>query len=799
MNANLILKRKVHLAVGAAIAILIAMGVLSYRATVASSQSDEWVRHSLEVLENLQDIAFAMVSIESNTRAFGLTGDQVYLQTTDMNIESVWQHFTSVGHLTADNTRQQARLPYLKVLIDRKIEFIKMIRTARLAGNTEEADRQGQSGRGRVMMNDFLAQIQDMRAEEQGLLAQRIVESRHRSEVVKAVLVFGTVLALLITAIASWIVERDSQRRAIAEEARDDAEEKLFEEKERAQVTLNSIGDAVACTDISGRLTFLNAVAEKMAGWSWQEAADHQMPEVLRILNGMSREAVPDLMALAISCDRTIHLPANSVLIRKDGFEIPIEDSVAPIHDRQKNVTGAVIVFRDVSATRAAALQISYSAEHDFLTKLPNRVLLNDRIRQAIALSQRHKRSVAILFLDLDGFKHINDSLGHQAGDKLLQSVAVRLIDCVRASDTVSRQGGDEFVVLLSEVDQPENAMVTAKRILNDVAMSHSIDGRDLYVTTSIGVSVYPDDGLDAETLIKNADTAMYQAKENGRQGIEFFKPAMNVKAIERHSIEVGLRRALEQQEFTLHYQPKIDLKTGAITGAEALIRWTDPTQGLISPATFIPIAEACGLIQAIDAWVLLAACEQFSSWQQEGLPKITIGINVSAREFQDEEFANDLFTVLDRTGVFPNDIELELTERVFMYHPDTTAAVLRTLRAKGIKIAIDDFGTGYSSLSYLRKFPVDKLKIDQSFIHQISTGGGDRVLVATVIRMAQSLKLQVIAEGVETLDQLRFLKAHQCDEAQGYYFSPPVPAQQFASLLKSGISWIDCIREPDI
>ena len=299
-------------------------------------------------------------------------------------------------------------------------------------------------------------------------------------------------------------------------------EEALFEEKERAQVTLNCIGDAVACTDIAGNITFLNVVAEKLTGWSWQEAAAGPWPMSSASWTPQAREAIPDPMEMAVERDRTVHLPANCILVRRDGFEIPIEDSVAPIHDREGQATGAVIVFRDVSAARAMALQITHSAEHDFLTGLPNRMLLNDRISQAIALAQRHVKQVAVLFLDLDGFKHINDSLGHPIGDKLLQSIAKRLVDCVRASDTVSRQGGDEFVVLLSEVEQAEDAAITARRMLQAVAEPHSIDQHDLHVTTSIGVSIYPDDGSDAETLIKNADTAMYQAKENGRQSFSF-------------------------------------------------------------------------------------------------------------------------------------------------------------------------------------------------------------------------------------------------------------------------------------
>jgi diguanylate cyclase (GGDEF)-like protein/PAS domain S-box-containing protein len=571
-------------------------------------------------------------------------------------------------------------------------------------------------------------------------------------------------------------------------------EEALFVEKERAQVTLNSIGDAVACTDVSGHLTFLNIVAERLTGWSWQEAAGKPMIEVFRILDTTNHESIPNPMDMAVGRDQIQHLPLHSILIRRDGFEIPIEDSVAPIHDREGQVTGAVIVFRDVSAARAMALQITHTAEHDFLTGLPNRVLLNDRIDRAIALASRHQKRVAVLFLDLDGFKFINDSLGHPIGDGLLQSVAKRLVGCVRGSDTVSRQGGDEFVVLLSEVQHSEDAAISARRMLQAVAEAHSVDHHDLHVTTSIGVSVYPDDGLDAEALIKNADTAMYQAKENGRQSYQFFAQAMNVRAVERQSIEESLRRAVERKEFTLHYQPKINLCTGVISGAEALLRWTHPTRGSIAPAQFIPVAEACGLILPIGAWVLREACKQARAWVDAGLPATTVSVNVSAMEFRNDNFLDGVFAVLRETGVDPRSLELELTESALMTRPESTAAILRTLRERGVQVAIDDFGTGYSSLSHLRKFPVDALKIDQSFVQQLSATEADTALVAAVIRMAQSLNLRVVAEGVETPEQLAFLRAHQCDEAQGYYFSRPVPAYQFASLLKTGICEADLV-----
>ena len=440
------------------------------------------------------------------------------------------------------------------------------------------------------------------------------------------------------------------------------------------------------------------------------------------------------------------------------------------------------------SAALAMARQMAHSAEHDFLTGLPNRMLLNDRVGQAIALAARHVKKVAVLFLDLDGFKHINDSLGHQVGDKLLQSIAKRLVDCIRGSDSVSRQGGDEFVVLLLELEHAEDAAVTARRMLQAVAQPHSIGQHDLHVTASIGVSVYPDDGLDADTLIKNADTAMYQAKENGRRSFQFFKPAMNVRAVERQFIEEGLRGALERQEFALHYQPKVNLTTGAITGAEALIRWTHPARGSISPADFIPVAEDCGLILPIGAWVLREACAQARIWMDAGLPVASMAVNVSAMEFRAENFLENLFAVLAETGLDPKSLELELTESVLMKHAASAAAILQTLRESGMRVTVDDFGTGYSSLSYLRKFPVDALKIDQSFIRQISSAGNDTVIVKAVIGMGRSLKLRVIAEGVEKLEELAFLRAYRCDEAQGYYFSRPVPPQQFAMLLRSGI-----------
>jgi diguanylate cyclase (GGDEF)-like protein/PAS domain S-box-containing protein len=564
------------------------------------------------------------------------------------------------------------------------------------------------------------------------------------------------------------------------------AEEHLAQMEERYRGLLEAAPDAMVVVNHGGEIVLLNVQAEKQFGYRRDELLGQKVKNI--IPQGFAERLVADaLRPAAEALAQQIGTGIELIGRRKDGSEFPIEIMLSPLENAEGILVTAAI--RDITVRKKAEAQMIHSSEHDFLTGLPNRMVLNDRVNQAILLALRHRRKVAVLFLDLDGFKHINDSLGHPTGDKLLQSIAKRLVDCVRGSDTVSRQGGDEFVVLLSDEEHSEDAAVTARRMLRAVAEAHSIDRHDLHITSSVGVSVYPDDGMDAETLIKNADTAMYQAKENARESYQFFKPAMNARAVERQAIEEGLRRALERHEFAVHYQPKINLRTGEITGAEALLRWTHPIRGLVSPAQFIPIAEACGLILPIGNWVLREACQQARVWVDAGLPLGTMAVNISAIQLRDENFLEGIFAILQDTGLDPRFLELELTESVLMKHAESTASILRTLRAKGVQIAVDDFGTGYSSLSYLKKFPMDALKIDQSFVRQITTVPDETIIVAAVIGMGRSLKLRVVAEGVETQEQLAFLQAHQCDEAQGYYFSRPVLPQQFAKLLKTGIA----------
>jgi diguanylate cyclase len=429
-----------------------------------------------------------------------------------------------------------------------------------------------------------------------------------------------------------------------------------------------------------------------------------------------------------------------------------------------------------------ASAQMAFMAEDDFLTGLPNRALLTDRLAQSIVLARRHGTRVGLMYVDLDHFKNINDSLGHGVGDKLLQSVSLRLQSCVRSSDTVSRQGGDEFVVLLSEMTKGEDAAQAAEKLKRAMAAPHLIDGHRLHVTLSIGVSTFPDDGPDAESLMGNADLAMYNAKHNGRNGYRVFTADMNHRAVTRQSVEQSLHHALEHHEFVLEYQPKVDLKTNTITGAEALIRLQRGPE-LVGPQNFVSVAEESGLIVPIGRWVLHEACSQMATWLRDGLQLAQIAVNVSAIEFHGKEFLANLKAVLEETGLEPGRLELELTESGLIRDTLGTSATLAAIRALGGHVAIDDFGTGYSSLSYLRRFAIDTLKIDQSFVREIDAKN-ENPIVTAVIAMGLSLRYRVVAEGIETSEQLAFLGTHHCAEGQGYLFSRPVSAQAFEALL---------------
>lgn len=564
------------------------------------------------------------------------------------------------------------------------------------------------------------------------------------------------------------------------------AEEALFQEKELAEVTLKSIGDAVIRTNKLARVTYLNPVAEAMTGWRNEEAYDKPINEIFCVLDGHTQQPTLDPVQLVLTENRTLGLAANSILLSRNGSQAAIEDSAAPIRDRQGNVIGAVLVFHDVSESRAMAVRMTHLAQHDHLTGLPNRVMLHDRIVQTMMRAQRHGQRAALLFLDLDQFKHVNDSLGHMVGDQLLQEIARRLKTTVRAFDTVSRQGGDEFIVLLNEINGPGDVAHIAEKLLQSVAEPCDVDGNELSVTLSIGISMFPDDGNDVDTLMKSADAAMYHAKENGRNNYQFFTPNMHEKAMSRQKLENGLRRALRRSEFVLHYQPKLCLRTGDIVGIEALLRWQHPTEGLIAPASFIRVAEEGGLISAIGEWVLREACQSNQRWQQSGLLNVPIAVNISAVQFRDRNFLAQVAGILRDTGLDAHWLELELTESIVMQDSGRAEALLEELREMGVRLSIDDFGTGYSSLAYLRRFKIDALKIDQSFVQDVSSNADDRAIVSAIISMAKSLKQRVIAEGVETSDQMRFLTEQACDEVQGNCLCRPLAAAEFEAYVAS-------------
>ncbi|MFC7371458.1 EAL domain-containing protein [Fictibacillus iocasae] len=553
----------------------------------------------------------------------------------------------------------------------------------------------------------------------------------------------------------------------------------LSERKFRS--VIESANDAIILSDSSGRIISWNEGAEKMFGYMKQEALGSPLSI---IIPKKYQEAHSKGMQRYLETS-TPHVIGRSVELegrRKNDSVFPIELSLAAWSEDKLLYFSSII--RDITERKRTEEKMNQLVYLDPLTGLPNRMLLSDRFSHALKQASEHKTNLGILFLDIDRFKYINDTLGHAVGDQLLIQIAKILEQCTGAGHTVCRQGGDEFILLLADTTA-DKIMKTAQTVLAKFDSAIWVDDYELYVTPSIGISVYPSDGADMETLIKNADIAMYRVKEQGKNHFQFYTPEMNDRVMKEMQLEIGLRKALEQQEFELVYQPQIDVRTGTLTGAEALIRWHHPEWGTISPAEFIPIAEETGLILPIGEWVLREACLQNKKWQREGHPPIRISVNISSRQFQQNELVAMVQNILNTTELEPRYLELELTESIIQ---DSTHAVekMQQLKNMGIHLSIDDFGTGYSSLSYLKTFPINTLKIDRSFTSNIYNDPKDASLVETIITMAHNLDLKVIAEGVETQEQLSFLQQRQCNEAQGYYFSQPIASADMDKLLKN-------------
>jgi len=529
-------------------------------------------------------------------------------------------------------------------------------------------------------------------------------------------------------------------------------------------------------------IVYVNPAFERITGYSSQEVLGRNA----RLLQG-SDLAQPELISIraALHDER----PCRVVLrnYRKDGSMYWNELNIAPVRNDAGTVTHYIGVHSDITDAKTHQDELTRQANHDSLTGLPNRNLLWDRIDRACVRTQRYGDCAAVAFLDLDNFKVVNDSLGHSLGDHLLRAVAARLESSLRAMDTVARLGGDEFVLVLSDHKSAQSVSGELRRIVESFSQPFTVDGRDVFITASVGVALYPQDAKDPESLMKSAELAMYRAKESGRNAYQLYTAEMQTSVTERLALESKLRRALERGEFSLHYQPQVDLRTNRIFGCEALIRWNDAELGMIAPGKFIPLAEETGLIVPIGEWVVRTACLQTKAWQNAGLPTVTVAVNISARQFREKNLLQAVAKILAETGLDPAQLELEVTESVIMHDAQHVIAALQAFRDMGVKLSVDDFGTGYSSLSYLKRFPVDRLKIDQSFVRDITTDADDAAIAQAVITLGHTMNLRVIAEGVETPEQLAFLRRNQCDEMQGYLFGKPMPAHEFGKLLESG------------
>ncbi|RAU22149.1 histidine kinase [Paramagnetospirillum kuznetsovii] len=541
--------------------------------------------------------------------------------------------------------------------------------------------------------------------------------------------------------------------------------------------------DGIMILDAANRVEFVNPAFTHMTGYPPEEIIG-QTPSILK--SGRHDEAFYAHMYQSL--EKQDYWQGEIWNRRKNGEIYPEWLTINVIRDESGDISQYAAIFSDITERKKTEERIKNLAYYDVLTGLPNRRLFTDRLQLAIANAHRHQHLMAIMFLDLDLFKRINDSLGHGIGDQVLIETAARLGHCLREGDTVARLGGDEFTILLPEIDHIEDAAKLAERLIAHVKQPFIIEEHELYITTSIGIGVYPDDGDSVEALIKNADTAMYRAKDLGRNSFQLYTPAMNARSFERLSMEASLRHAVTRGEFKLVYQVKVDLDTGRMSGVEALVRWHHPEMGLVSPVDFIPLAEDMGVISDIGEWVLREACKQCKHWHDLGLPPVRIAVNVSALQFKETRVPEVVASALRETGLPPQYLELELTETVLMQRVDEVVVVLKELRAMGIRISIDDFGTGYSSLSYLKRMPIDALKVDRSFVNDIFDEN-DKVteegaeIVSTIISLAHNLKLKAIAEGVETAAQALFLHSKGCDEVQGFLISRPVSGEDLISL----------------
>ncbi len=568
---------------------------------------------------------------------------------------------------------------------------------------------------------------------------------------------------------------QDITNRQAAEQALRDSEERF-----RATFSLAAVG--IAHVSPSGRWLRVNDRLCRILGCSREELLEGDGPDI------------PHPRDLGIIAGQAQRLLAGDIddyelerhHVHRDGHAIWLHITVSLVHDDDGNPKYFIAVLEDISQRKGMEQQLVYQSQHDGLTGLPNRTLLRDRLELTLARAQRDGEMAAVMFLDVDRFKNINDSLGHDAGDEVVRQVARRIRDCLRKEDTVARLGGDEFAVVLPGILRAEDAGISARKLLESLSSPMMVNGRELFVTVSIGISIYPRDGADEQALLKNADTAMYQAKSTGRNTLQFYSQEMNALALQRLTLETRLRHALEREEFVLYYQPQLETASGRLLGTEALLRWRAEDGSLVQPAEFIPLAEETGLILPIGEWVLRTACRQARAWGDSGVMPGIMAVNISARQFRQSGFADRVAQILGETGLEPHRLELEITESMIMERPEEAREIMLALTRLGVKLAVDDFGTGYSNLSYLKRFPLSCLKIDRSFVGDLGANPDDEAIVQAVMALSKSLKLEVVAEGVENTTQLAFLRALGCQRSQGFVLGHPMLAEQLTQFAAS-------------
>jgi diguanylate cyclase (GGDEF)-like protein/PAS domain S-box-containing protein len=558
-------------------------------------------------------------------------------------------------------------------------------------------------------------------------------------------------------------------------------QEALRESEERYRSLVEVCPDAVIIVSRDS-CVFANAAAARLLGYKL--AADLVHKNISDFLQPTCLARLGEQISKLADGTETV-LRFEGKIICLDGS--PADAEIAGTVFEYHNEPALQLVVRDITDKNNHQRQLNHMAHHDHLTGLPNRLLFSDRLSQRLADSRRYNHVTAVMFIDLDRFKFVNDTMGHNIGDMLLREVSARLSTCLRDVDTIARMGGDEFTIILSDIHSVESVTQVARRALDAMAEKFVYDGREVYISGSMGISLYPNDGLDAETLVRNADAAMYRAKEYGGNNYQMYTQELNSVIMEKMKVETDLRKAVEREEFLMYYQPRVDLQTSRVRGMEALIRWKHPSLGIVSPARFIPAAEETGLIIPLSDWVLRTVCAQNKAWQDSGLPCVSVAVNISARHFHHHgDLVGSVKAALDESGLDPQYLEIEVTEHVVLQDIDQAITVLNELRAMGVRISIDDFGTGYSSLTHLKTLPLNMIKIDRSFIKEITTNSDDAAIAGAVVAMAHSLNLRVIAEGVETLEQLHLLRSLECDEMQGYFVSRPVPPEDFACFLQN-------------